>query len=288
MAEGYVMLPRSVLEDSLIGLSKPYSRNDAWLWLVCNAAWQPHTRKIRGREVNIERGELACSLRHLATIWGWSTSATRHYLELLKKAHSLRTVYDTVCTRITVCNYEDYQGQAHSLQHSQRQGLRTHKKKERKKEEDIDTSLRSVSIADSQSDFDRVWFAWHSKRRGTRKKARPAFERARKLATVEDMLAAIAEQTRLAFQHREPAFIPHLTTWLNAEGWTEDMADETPVNGHQALGRKQAEVRDRLLGELANTYGDENVSELRSETGNHQHDVDSPSLELVRPSKRFD
>lgn len=88
---------------------EPYSRADAWIWLIENAAFAPHQIGIKGKTVTIGRGQLSHSLRHLATTWKWDEAKVRRFLSRIERDEMIRCVADAGQNVITICNYEKYQ-----------------------------------------------------------------------------------------------------------------------------------------------------------------------------------
>lgn len=87
----------------------PMTQREAWLWMIAEAAWRP--RKVRrGRQVlELQRGQLAHSIRFMSDAWGWSKSAGHRFLKKLEKRDAIRIAGGTDATVITICNYDRYQ-----------------------------------------------------------------------------------------------------------------------------------------------------------------------------------
>jgi hypothetical protein len=106
--------------------------------------------------------------------------------------------------------------------------------------------------------FEQAWSMWPSPRRGTRKKAEPAFRGAVRaiggLAGISDLLAAIARDVAVwrTWPAADVQYVPLLSTWLNQERWTA--APPLPRSG-TAAQQKQ----DNNLALLAR-YQTEGVS----------------------------
>lgn len=101
-------------------------KRDAWLWLLESARWKQSVVEIGGYTVTLERGQLAISIRQMATVLGWSRSSTERFLKALKTAEMIGflpgtpsgtplweksgTPSGTPPTIVTICNYDKYQG----------------------------------------------------------------------------------------------------------------------------------------------------------------------------------
>ena len=81
---GFITIARGILDHPLVGARKPYSRLEAWEWLLLEAVWKPQRIGFQaGRHVgtiSLERGQLSHSLRFIASKWGWSVKRTRTFL----------------------------------------------------------------------------------------------------------------------------------------------------------------------------------------------------------------
>jgi len=65
---------------------EPFSKREAWLWLVSSAVWKPTKIEIGEIEVHLERGQMAHSERFIAKKWGWPKTNVRRFLRLLESA----------------------------------------------------------------------------------------------------------------------------------------------------------------------------------------------------------
>lgn len=109
---GYIAVHRSVFDHDLFA-REPFSRRDAWLWLIGAAVWQPTRVMVRSGQasefINLERGQLSHSDRFLAEKWKWSRTAVRTFLRLLQTEQMILQKQDRLQNLITICNYDEYQ-----------------------------------------------------------------------------------------------------------------------------------------------------------------------------------
>lgn len=106
---GVFAVDRGVFDHPLLANDQPYSRREAWLWLVSEAAWKPRTVGRAGAVIELERGQLAHSIRFMAEAWGWSKSSVDRFLTRLKTGTMIETDAGTGVVVITICNYDAYQ-----------------------------------------------------------------------------------------------------------------------------------------------------------------------------------
>ncbi|RZN35512.1 hypothetical protein CWO90_03185 [Bradyrhizobium sp. Leo121] len=111
--------------------------------------------------VDLARGQLAHSLRHLADCWGWSVKRVRGFLRALEEDAMIATATDPGVTVITICKYNEYQRvsrpkgtdadtQGDTAPHTPALTARAHEghnKEDREDKEIISPSLRSGDSA---------------------------------------------------------------------------------------------------------------------------------------------
>jgi len=119
MRAGWFSVKRGMLDHDLFKPDGKWSKAEAWIWLIENAAISEKTVDIGGRPHVVKRGSLAYSLRFLADKWSWSVKAVRTFLATLEKhgAVKLEIVGNekgTGRTQVTLCNYDKYQQSGHA------------------------------------------------------------------------------------------------------------------------------------------------------------------------------
>jgi hypothetical protein len=106
---GVFAVDRGIWDHPLLASNEPFTRREAWLWLVSEAAWKPRRRRVGLTVADLARGELSHSLRFLAEAWGWPKSNVARFLEMLKTETMIGTRTDLGITIITICKYDEYQ-----------------------------------------------------------------------------------------------------------------------------------------------------------------------------------
>lgn len=105
---GHYRMARGWQDHEVFG-NDPYSRRDAWVWIIEHAAWADHTIIVGGKRLTLRRGQLCHAYRHLADTWKWSVAAVQRYVARLQANTMIECSADTGRLVITVCNYEIYQ-----------------------------------------------------------------------------------------------------------------------------------------------------------------------------------
>jgi hypothetical protein len=86
-----------------------FSRRDAWIWLIKEAAMPPRRFDIKGKTVELQRGQLTASVRDMADAWGWGKHAVERFITRLKTETMIGTESETGQLVITICNYDKHQ-----------------------------------------------------------------------------------------------------------------------------------------------------------------------------------
>lgn len=114
---GYIKLHRGWRDNAIFG--GEFSRADAWVWMIEEAAWRPTKTRIKGQTVELARGDMTFSQRFLAEKWGWSKSRVDRFIAELRAEGMIETRSKIGATAghnagqgqsiITICNYAKYQ-----------------------------------------------------------------------------------------------------------------------------------------------------------------------------------
>lgn len=107
---GWIKLHRSIKDHWLYSEKRKFSRLEAWIDLLINCNHENSKSLIGNSIIECNRGQSILSLDSWSKRWGWNKSAVRRFFDLLEgdKMIEMENVQKT--TRITVCNYDSYQG----------------------------------------------------------------------------------------------------------------------------------------------------------------------------------
>ena len=110
---GWRLVYKSAFDNPVTGAQKPYTKFEAWMWLLCEAAHEPYQKLVdfggKERLINVERGQIAHSIRFIARAWGWKKTRTANFLNALKTAQMLGQQTGQQISILTICNFEIYQ-----------------------------------------------------------------------------------------------------------------------------------------------------------------------------------
>lgn len=147
---GTVNIARSIFDDEAFK-DQPLTEREAFIWMIMEASWKPRAKRIGNVTVNLDRGQLAASVRFMADAWKWEKSTVDRFLKRLEKRDMIGTASGTGINVITICKYDDYQGgekQSGTAKNKdagqQRDSSGTNEKKGERREEDISSSEEIV------------------------------------------------------------------------------------------------------------------------------------------------
>lgn len=223
--------------DFLAEDDRPFSRREAWVWLVSEAAWRDRAVRVGGVGVKLSRGQIAHSIRFIAKAWHWPKSNVARFLDGLEHESMIGTETVHGQTIITIRKYDEYQRVSLPDRDNSGTASGTEVGQQRDKLEDIKTieievivTERDRVIATWPADwFDQFWQAYPLK--VGRKKAQAALAGVRSRGEVEfpRLMAAVEAYAATA----DPNYTAHATTWINRGGWDDEIKPRRP-DGNRA------------------------------------------------------
>ena len=110
---GCVRISRDIWDDSAFK-AEALSEREAFVWLIMEARWKAGDRRVGNEVFRLERGQLAASVRFMAEAWGWSKSRVDRYLNRISGRGMIHVKSGTAASIITICKYNEYQGERDS------------------------------------------------------------------------------------------------------------------------------------------------------------------------------
>ena len=144
---GVFAIDRGAWEHDFLADDQPFSRREAWFWLVSEAAWKPHRRRIMGRPIDLARGQYVGSMRFIASKWRWSEPRVRRFLSGLVSEGMVDAKTDAGVTVLTICNYDKYQRVSLPSDAMREVDADAGATQERRKVEDMEDKERTEAIA---------------------------------------------------------------------------------------------------------------------------------------------
>lgn len=110
MMSGWIKLHRRILDHWLYEEEREFSKFEAFIDLLLRANYEERKFLLSNELISVKRGQHITSVRKLANRWRWSTTKVNSFISMLEKEKMLEKESDTQKTRITLLNYEVYQG----------------------------------------------------------------------------------------------------------------------------------------------------------------------------------
>jgi hypothetical protein len=104
---GWYAVQRGITAHHLFK-GKP-ERLAVWMWILDNAAWKDTTHDVQGRTVNVPRGSVCASSRHIADAVGVGHQVARTALKRFENESMINTQPTHGKNVISLCNFEKYQ-----------------------------------------------------------------------------------------------------------------------------------------------------------------------------------
>jgi hypothetical protein len=109
---GWIHLHRKIQFNFLWTEPRTFSKAEAWIDMLMEArhSERPAQILIGSHLIECGRGQCIKSLESWGSRWHWDKSKVRRFFALLQDANQIRLENVTKTTRITICNYETYNG----------------------------------------------------------------------------------------------------------------------------------------------------------------------------------
>lgn len=105
---GWIKLHRSLKDHFLFDFNEP-DKALAWIDLLLSASFEDCKVHIKGRVINVSRGQFVVSQVTLQKRWGMSQNKVKRFLNLLENEGMVDVQTNDATTIITICNYDNYQ-----------------------------------------------------------------------------------------------------------------------------------------------------------------------------------
>ena len=112
---GYYQMHRGWMRNTVFG-REPFTRAQAWIWMIEQAGWRDEPRTIDGETVMLRRGQFSHSTRYLAQAWRWSRGKVERFIKRLEAEEMIGAESGVGRLVITISNYEKYQATSSSTE----------------------------------------------------------------------------------------------------------------------------------------------------------------------------
>lgn len=213
---GYIKLFRKAQENFLYRENRPHTRREAWedILLMVN-----HTEVdvlVGGKRIICGRGQSIRSLDSWAKHFNWSKSKVKRFFDLLKSETMIVTENVQKTTRLTVCNYDAYQGERNNDGTMMAQSRPTNKNDKKNNKDNAQNDV-------FDDDFLKFWNIYNKKK--DRLKCEKKFA---KLTKAQKQKIFTTLPTYVA-STPDPQYRKNPLTYLNAQSWDDEIETPTPT-----------------------------------------------------------
>jgi hypothetical protein len=164
MEGGWIKVHRQLTSHWLYNEKRKFSKFEAWLDILFTVNFTASKTIIKGKLIEVNRGESILSLDSWAKRWNWDKSTVRRFFDLLQNQHMVVIKNETVTTRLIVCKYDSYQSEDSKIETQmkrKRNADETHltpieerkELKEGKEGKEKNINERKLKFAESLKDF---------------------------------------------------------------------------------------------------------------------------------------
>jgi len=190
-----------------------------WLDILLEVNHKKMKVNLGFKLVDCDRGQTIKSLQGWAQRWGVSKDSARHFLRLLQDDNMIKTENLKYTTRITVCNYDEYNTPAHEKQtETKRRPNGDHTETDPNNKDNKDKKVNN----ENNILFADFWNLYN-KKIGDKSKAEKKWnsltdsEREKIMKTLPAFLGSI----------RDKQYQPYPLTYLNNRRWEDEIDGDT-------------------------------------------------------------
>lgn len=188
-----------------------------WVALLLNAS-HSHQKVLMGNQiVECHRGDIVGTLRSIADQLGVSKDYLRQLLVIFQKDFMINYESTPKYTRITICNYESYQGSLHAVETNSRQTQDKDKNVKNEKKNVIDKKSKEL---DYQRYVDKFTIFWTKYKRPEGKAV--AMKSWMKL-TEEEMDKVLETVDAYVAWKSDVKYRKHASTYLNQKNFNDEI-----------------------------------------------------------------
>lgn len=101
MKNGFFRIDREMIDDYILN-DRPFCKLGFFTYLCSIAIYKPQFRSFNERDIWLEKGDVAISLRNLEKVTGWNKNRTARYLKRLEKRDTIDIKTRTPVTVISI------------------------------------------------------------------------------------------------------------------------------------------------------------------------------------------
>lgn len=104
----YITISRDITDNELWS-DMPFARGQAWVDLLISANFSDQTIWVKGRPIDVKRGQTIMAMKTMEKRWGWSNRKVSLFFSHLERTGKIAYQKTNVTTFTTILNYDKYQ-----------------------------------------------------------------------------------------------------------------------------------------------------------------------------------
>lgn len=220
--EGWIKLHRKSLANFLYTENRPHTKREAWEDLLLKVNHTEQSVLIGVTTIQCDRGQSVRSLDSWAKDFNWSKSRVLRFFRMLQKCSMIRLENVQKSTRLTICNYEDYQGErndSETIAERQRNDNDIQTRMKRKKE-DISCEMTQKD----ESSFLKFWNLYQKKCDRAKCEAKWKKLKPDEVKAIFQTLPSYIDSTPDVTYRKNPL------TYLNGKCWNDEVNNSKNKN----------------------------------------------------------
>ena len=211
--EGWIKLHRKSFDNFLYKENRPLTRREAWEDILLRVNYIEGESLFGNEKIICKRGQSIKSLDTWAKIFNWDKSKVKRFFDLLQKNSMIVVENLHKTTRITVCKYEDYQGDQN--------GNETHLKRKRNADE---TEMKPIKEYKEEKEINNkldfiIFWDTYNKKVGDKTKCQKIWDK----LSLDTQKQIIDSLPLFISQSSDKQFQPHPLTYLNQKRWNDEI-----------------------------------------------------------------
>lgn len=230
MSAGVFAVSRGIFDHEMFA-KEPFTEREAWIWLIGEAAWKAHRARAGRALVQLERGQIAHSIRFMADAWSWHRSRVERFLGRLKTETMIETQTVSGISVVTICKYDEYQRVSLPTKTETETASETLPRQSRDRLEDRENIKLNIGPKPAEALMRRLKAAYPKRNHPHPwSKATPVFERQIRDGANPDDIVRAAEiyAAKVRAEGKEGTeFVKQITSF--ASYWRDVIADQSPA-----------------------------------------------------------
>jgi len=231
--EGWIKLHRSCRDHWLYTEYRPLTRREAWENILLSVNYEPKKTLIKGKVYECGVGQSLLSLESWAKEFVWSVQQVRTFFKLLEADGMIKTEGLQYTTRLTICNWDTYQGVVTSQKQADNKPLTdgqqtanrplTTTKEGKEREESKEYKEEILPISEFYP-FEEFWKDY-DKKVGKKENLEAKWKKVSKADRI--LIKEYLPKYKLAQPDKK--FRKNPDTFLNNRSWNDEIIDSKPI-----------------------------------------------------------